>query len=107
MTPPEGEDNLLGPIEDVQLPVDVPTLYRGPSIDLRFACKSQQKREPTSGLEPLSCSLRVIGQALPGIARACKSCISRRLSLLGVALCCTVLHSRWYQDGINITLVFA
>ena len=54
MTPPEGEDNLLGPIEDVQLPVDVPTLYRGPSIDLRFACKSQQKREPTSGLEPLT-----------------------------------------------------
>jgi hypothetical protein len=25
MTPPEDEDNLLGPIEDVQLPVDVPT----------------------------------------------------------------------------------
>ena len=44
MTPPDGEDNLLGLIEDVQLPVDVPTLYRGPSIDLRFACKSEQKR---------------------------------------------------------------
>ncbi len=24
-----------------------------------FTCKSQQKREPTSGLEPLTCSLRV------------------------------------------------
>jgi hypothetical protein len=40
MTPPDGEDNLLGPIEDVQLPVDVLTLYRNSSIDLRFACKS-------------------------------------------------------------------
>jgi hypothetical protein len=39
MTPPEDEDNLLGPIEDVQLPVDVPTLYRGPSIDLRLTRK--------------------------------------------------------------------
>jgi hypothetical protein len=27
-------------------------------------------RVPTSGLEPLSCSLRVIGQALQGIAHA-------------------------------------
>ena len=24
--------------------------------DLRFSCKSQQNREPTSGLEPLTCS---------------------------------------------------
>jgi hypothetical protein len=39
MTPPEDEGNLLGPIEDVQLPVDVPTLYQGPSIDLRFTRK--------------------------------------------------------------------
>jgi len=56
MTPPDVEDNLLGPIEDVQLPVDVPNLYRGPSIDLRFTCKSQQEREPTSGLESLTSS---------------------------------------------------
>ena len=68
MTPPEGEDNLLGPIEDVQLPVDVPTLYRGPSIDLRFACKSQQKREPTSGLEPLT----------PALATSVRSVVAER-----------------------------
>ena len=43
MTLPDGEDNLLGPIKDVQLPVDVPTLYRGPSIDLRFTCKSPKR----------------------------------------------------------------
>jgi len=58
-------------------------------------------REPTSGLEPLTCSLRVISQALQGYAQGCKSRISRRLSLLRVAECCTVLRSQWYQSGIN------
>src|SRR5829696_4721697 len=67
----------------------------------RFACKSTQKKEPTSGLEPLTCSLRVIHQALQGFAQVCKSRISRRLSLLRVAPCCTVLRSRWYQNGIK------
>jgi hypothetical protein len=38
---------------------------------------------------------------LQGIARACKTRIPRRLSLLWVAACCTVLRSRWYQSGIN------
>jgi hypothetical protein len=63
--------------------------------------------EPTSGLEPLSCSLRVIHQALQWYARACKSRISRRLYLLRDAECCIVLRSRWYQSGINITLTSA
>jgi hypothetical protein len=61
--------------------------------------------EPTSGLEPLNCSLRVIAQALQGFAGDCKSRISKPLSLLRVAASCTVLRSRWYQSGINITLV--
>ncbi len=65
----------------------------------------QIDKKPTSGLEPLTCSLRVIHQALQGFAQECKSRISRRLSLLRVAQCCTVLRSRWYQSGINITLV--
>jgi integrase len=43
----------------------------------------------------------VITQALQGFAHACKSCISKGISLLGVAECCTVLRSRWYQSGIN------
>src|SRR5215212_4384677 len=47
------------------------------------------------------CSLRVITQALQGVAEACKSRISRRFPLLRVAACCTVLRSRWYQSGIR------
>src|SRR5215216_3610524 len=66
-----------------------------------FECGPLSVREPTSGLEPLYCSLRVISQALHGVARSCKSRISRRLSLLCLASCCTVLRSRWYQDGIS------
>jgi arsenate reductase (thioredoxin) len=53
----------------------------------------------TSGLEPLYCSLRVITQALQGCAGACKSRISKRLSLLRFARRCTVLRSRWCQSG--------
>jgi hypothetical protein len=36
-----------------------------------------------------------------GLAEVCKSPISRGLSLLRIAACCTVLRSRWYQNGIN------
>jgi hypothetical protein len=57
--------------------------------------------EPTSGLEPLACSLRVIGQTLQGFAEGCRSRIFRGVSLLCLALCCTVLRSRWYQSGIR------
>jgi hypothetical protein len=46
-------------------------------------------------------SLRVIGQALQGFARGCKSRISKGYSFLRVAPRCTVLRSRWYQSGIN------
>src|SRR5919112_1323155 len=46
-------------------------------------------------------SLRVIGHVLQGLAQGCNSRISRRLSLLWVAACCTVLRSRWYQSGIK------
>jgi hypothetical protein len=46
-------------------------------------------------------SLRVITQALQGFAQACESRISRRLSLLRLAACYTVLRSRWYQSGIK------
>jgi hypothetical protein len=67
------------------------------SIRLIYA----ESGEPTSGLEPLTCSLRVIGHVLRGFAQECKSRISRRLSLLRVAQCCTVLRSRWYQSGIK------
>src|ERR687889_961779 len=58
--------------------------------------------EPTSGLEPLSCSLRVIHQVLQGVARGCKSRISKGYSLLRVAPRCTVLRSRWCQSGAQV-----
>src|SRR5215216_5147790 len=57
--------------------------------------------EPTSGLEPPTCSLRVITQALQGCAGGCKCRIYKRLSLLWLAGCCTVLRSRWCQSGVN------
>jgi hypothetical protein len=47
------------------------------------------------------CSLRVIGHMLQGVAQECKSRISKLLSILSVAACCTVLRSQWYQSGIS------
>src|SRR5215211_1397086 len=46
-------------------------------------------------------SLRVIIHALQGIAGACKSRISKPLSLLRFAAYCTVLRYRWYQSGVS------
>jgi hypothetical protein len=46
-------------------------------------------------------SLRVIIHALQGFAQPCKSLISKGFSFLRIALCCTVLRSRWYQSGIR------
>ena len=68
---------------------------------LCIPCKSQQNEEPTSGLEPLACSLRVIGHTLQGVAEACKSRIDKPVSILWAAACCTVLRSQWYQIGIR------
>ena len=66
MTPPEDEDNLLGPIEDVQLPVDVPTCTEAlPLICVLPANESSKGK--TSGREPLSRLLRVIVHTLQGL----------------------------------------
>ena len=46
----------------------------------------------------------MIGHALQGCAEACKTVISRRLSLIRVAGRCTVLRFQWYQSGINTVL---
>ena len=46
-------------------------------------------------------SLRVIGHVLQGLAQECKSRISKPFALLWLALCCTILRSRWYQSGIK------
>jgi hypothetical protein len=74
-----------------------------------FSLQISTKREPTSGLKnrlPLP-QLRVIIHSLQGFAQPCKSPISKRLSPLWFAACCAVLRSRWYQSGINMTLVSA
>ena|SRR5215207_3745139 len=68
---------------------------------LRFHEFCGKNREPTSGLEPLTCSLRVIIHVLQGFALVCESRTSKRFSLVRLALCCTVLRSRWCQSGIN------
>src|SRR5918998_3766756 len=81
-------------------PILCTSLYESPLFEA-FICKSNTEREPASGLEPLSCSLRVIIEVLQGFARTCKSRISKPYSLLCLAECCTVLRPRWYQSGIN------
>ena len=48
--------------------------------------------EPTSGLEPLTCSLRVCGQWLLGVAGVCKSRIEEGFSVLCIAHYCRVLR---------------
>src|SRR5215211_5025381 len=46
-------------------------------------------------------SLRVIHQALLGVAWGCKSPISNGFSFPWLALCCTVLRSRWCQEYLD------
>jgi hypothetical protein len=65
---------------------------------------NKESRRADSNRLPLL-QLRVIGQPLQGFAQGSKYRIPKRLSFLCLALCCTVLRSRWYQSGINITLV--
>src|SRR5215210_32699 len=50
-------------------------------------------REPTSGLEPLTCSLRVCGQWLLDVARVCKFRLDNGISVPCVAHYCRVLRS--------------
>src|SRR5215208_4600250 len=63
----------------------------------------RKNEEPTSGLKPLSCSLRVIIHVLQGFAEGCKSPISRPVSFL-----CPALHrialpvvSEWCQLSLS------
>ncbi len=57
------------------------------------------QEEPTSRLEPLTCSSRVIIQVLRRIARSCVSPIPRPVTFRRFAPCCTVFRSKWYQSG--------
>jgi hypothetical protein len=66
-------------------------------------CRCKDNRELTNCLEPLTCSLRVVGQVLQGFAEGCKSPISKGITFLHIAACCTVLRSRWCQNGVRST----
>src|SRR5215211_5770406 len=50
------------------------------------------------------CSLRVMHHVLQGFAQECKSRISKPVSFLSFARCCTVLRSRWYQESMDAWL---
>jgi hypothetical protein len=45
----------------------------------------RKNKEPTSGLEPLTCSLRVCGQWLLGVAGVCKYRIDKGFCVLCIA----------------------
>ncbi len=72
-----------------------------------FFSTNEYETEPTSGLEPLTCSLRVIKRARQRLAEGCKTRIPQGLSLLRFAPCCTILRSQWCQRGIDISRVSA
>jgi hypothetical protein len=78
--------------------------YRGLGIALRFTSKSHKRRADERTRTADLPSLQVMHQALQGCAGGCKCRIPKPVSLLGLAACCTVLHSRWYQSGVNIVL---
>jgi hypothetical protein len=60
--------------------------------------------ESTSGLEPPSCSLRVIIQALQGLAQGCR----RRISKEFILLCLPPFLRSWsFQSGVNSIYVSA
>ena len=59
-----------------------------------------ESRRADSNRLPLL-QLRVCGHVLQGVAQECKSRISKPVTILRVAACCTVLRSRWCQSGIN------
>src|SRR5215213_3254888 len=46
-------------------------------------------------------SLRVIIHSLQGFARGCKLPISKPISFLRLAECCTVMRSQWCQSGVR------
>ena len=58
----------------------------------RFYWFCRKNREPTSGLEPPTCSLRVCGLWLLGVAGVCKSRIDKEFSVPCIAHYCRVLR---------------
>jgi hypothetical protein len=65
----------------------------GVTIEHRIFLQIARNEEPTSGLEPLTCSLRVCGQWLPSVADVCRFRINKRFFVLCVAHYCRVLRA--------------
>jgi hypothetical protein len=77
--------------------------HRDPRPLWERACELRpNKRADERTRTAYPCSLRVITQPLQGCAGSCKCRVFRRLFLLQVAACCTVLRCRWYQIGIRM-----
>jgi hypothetical protein len=76
----------------IHVGIQTPRLITGAFCILSIRLIYGQRREPTSGLEPLTCSLRVCGQWLLGVARICKSRIANGFSVPSIAHYCRVLH---------------
>jgi hypothetical protein len=82
-------------------PVSRPGFPYGENPAYLSRIKRADERTRTADLT----SLRVIIKVLQWFAEACKSRISKPVSFLRFAACCTVLRSRWCQSGVNITPV--
>src|SRR5215203_4764103 len=90
----------------LSLSVDASPLHnRSPSQSPSIQLRQAESGEPTSGLEPLTCSLRVIHHTLQGCAVDCKTLISKRFFY---SVHCPVLHriafsvvSEWYQESVD------
>src|SRR5215208_7558688 len=51
--------------------------------------------EPTSRLEPLTCSLRERKRVLPSVGGGCKTRLLKPFSLLRLGQCCRTLRPQW------------
>jgi len=90
-----------GVLCDIRVVSKSPSNGRG-TYSIRSIRPTYRKiREPTSGLEPLYGSLRVIINVLQGFAQGCNTRISKGVSFPCLAPRCTILRSRWYQSGIK------
>src|SRR5215212_9379168 len=74
---------------------------RAPPCAVEHLLIYAESGEPTSGLEPLFCSLRVCGRRLLDIAEVCKSCIDRGFCVPCIAHCCTVLRPDQGQTRVT------
>jgi hypothetical protein len=79
----------------------LPARSRGLPTFRAFGLSILISEVPTSKLEPLTSSHSSDNSCVAGVCTVCKSRISKPLSLLCLAVRCTVLRSRWCQSGVT------